>query len=155
MRSFQEHGFTHFTGVPCSLLKGLFKLLEAPRFAGCYLPAPREDSAVGVASGLTLAGAKTLVLMQNSGLGYSLNVITSFTLIYDMHLPLVVSWRGHGGNDAVEHDVIGRELTNLLDVFDLPWTVLDPQAPKDSADAFLKQYDGGRRTAVLIVKEGV
>ncbi|KIZ14382.1 hypothetical protein SNA_35390 [Streptomyces natalensis ATCC 27448] len=155
MQSFLDRGFTHFTGVPCSLLKGLFRILESPQCPARYLPAPREDTAVGVASGLTLAGSKAVVLMQNSGLGYSLNVLTSFTLIYDVHLPLVVSWRGHDGNDAVEHDVIGRELTHLLDVFDLPWTVLDPQAPQQSVDAFLKQHDGGRRTAVLIVKEGV
>lgn len=155
MRSFFDHGFMSFTGVPCSLLKGLFRILEDPQCPARYLPAPREDSAVGVASGLTLAGSTTVVLMQNSGLGYSLNVLTSFTLVYDVHLPLVVSWRGHDGNDAVEHAVIGRELTRLLDVFHLPWTVLDPDAPQQSVDAFLKQYDGGRRTAALIVKEGV
>ncbi len=155
MRTFLDQGYTHFTGVPCSLLKGMFRILDAPDFPGRYLPAPREDTAVGVASGLTLAGKKSLVLMQNSGLGYSLNVLTSFTLIYDVHLPLVVSWRGHDGNDAVEHDVIGRELTSLLDVFDLPWTVLDNRAPERSAEEFLGLHDGGRRTAVLIVKEGV
>ncbi|MEU2995564.1 hypothetical protein ABZ772_35770 [Streptomyces griseoincarnatus] len=93
--------------------------------------------------------------MQNSGLGYSLNVLTSFNLIYDVHLPIVVSWRGHDGNDAVEHDVIGRELTLLLDVFGIPWTVLDNEYPEDSAEAFLKQYDSGRSTAVLIVREGI
>ncbi|WOX10316.1 thiamine pyrophosphate-binding protein [Streptomyces sp. N50] len=148
-------GHSHFTGVPCSLLKGLFRLLEEPGCAATYIPAAREDSALGVASGLAVAGARPVVLMQNSGLGYSLNVLTSFNLIYDVHLPIIVSWRGHDGNDAVEHDVIGRELTRLLDVFGLPWTVLDNQRPEDSVDAFLKQYDSGRSTAVLIVREGV
>ncbi|MEV6676198.1 hypothetical protein AB0N09_04925, partial [Streptomyces erythrochromogenes] len=31
--------------------------------------------------------------VQNSGLGYSLNVLTSLNLIYDLHVPLIVSWR--------------------------------------------------------------
>ncbi|NEB00674.1 thiamine pyrophosphate-binding protein [Streptomyces sp. SID13726] len=153
--AFVARGHTHFTGVPCSLLKGFFRLLEQPGSPAVYLPAPREDSALGVASGLAVAGAHPVVLMQNSGLGYSLNVLTSFNLIYDVHLPLVVSWRGHDGNDAVEHDVIGRELTRLLDVFGLPWTVLDNDRPEDSVEAFLKQYDSGRSTAVLIVREGI
>ncbi|WP_257141817.1 thiamine pyrophosphate-dependent enzyme [Streptomyces sp. sk226] len=39
--------------------------------------------------------------MQNSGLGYSLNVLTSLNLIYDLHVPLIVSRRGHDGNDAL------------------------------------------------------
>ncbi|MEV7468327.1 hypothetical protein AB0O20_17760 [Streptomyces kronopolitis] len=93
--------------------------------------------------------------MQNSGLGYSLNVLTSFNLIHDIHLPLVVSRRGHDGNDAVEHDVIGRELPELLDVFGLPWTVLDPQDPRRAVRKCLEQYDGGRRSSVLVVREGV
>jgi phosphonopyruvate decarboxylase len=152
---FLAQGYSHFTGVPCSLLKGFFRLLEDPEFPAAYIPAPREDSALGVASGLAVAGARPIVLMQNSGLGYSLNVLTSFNLIYDVHLPIVVSWRGHDGNDAVEHDVIGRELTRLLDVFGIPWTVLDNEHPESSAEAFLKQYDSGRSTAVLIVREGI
>lgn len=155
VNSLIEHGFTHYTGVPCSLLKGIFRVLESPDTAAHYLPAPREDTALGVASGLAVAGAKPVVLMQNSGLGYSLNVLTSFNLIYDVHLPLVVSWRGHDGNDAVEHDVIGRELTRLLDVFALRWTVLDNDAPAQSVEKFLDLHDGGRHTAALIVREGV
>ncbi|GAA2391813.1 hypothetical protein GCM10010420_15180 [Streptomyces glaucosporus] len=155
LNAFLTRGHSHFTGVPCSLLKGFFRLLEDPGFPAVYIPAPREDSALGVASGLAVAGARPIVLMQNSGLGYSLNVLTSFNLIYDVHLPIVVSWRGHDGNDAVEHDVIGRELTRLLDVFGIPWTVLDNEHPEDSAEAFLKQYDSGRSTAVLIVREGI
>ncbi|MFK0292673.1 thiamine pyrophosphate-binding protein [Streptomyces sp. NPDC090442] len=155
VREFLDQGFSHFTGVPCSLLKGIFRYLESPASPATYLPAPREDSALGVASGLAVAGERPVVLMQNSGLGYSLNVLTSFNLIYDVHLPLVVSWRGHDGNDAVEHDVIGRELPRLLDVFDLPWTVLDPQAPRRSVRECLAHHDGGRRTSVLVVREGV
>ncbi|MEU8779616.1 thiamine pyrophosphate-binding protein [Streptomyces sp. NPDC048606] len=150
-----SHGATHFTGVPCSLLKGLFRLLESAERPAAYLPAPREDTALGTASGLALAGARPVVLMQNSGLGYSLNVLTSFNLIYDVHLPLIVSWRGHDGNDAVEHDVIGRELPRLLDVFGLPWTVLDPDRPAESTEEFLAAHDSGRRTSVLVVREGI
>jgi len=159
VRAFADHGHTHFTGVPCSLLKGVFKVLEGPATELTeglrYLSAPREDSAIGVATGLAVSGAKPVVLMQNSGLGYSLNVLTSLNLIYDVHVPLVVSWRGHDGNDAVEHDIIGRELTNLLDVFDLRWTLFDPADSYASVERCLAKGEGGRFTPVLIVKQGV
>lgn len=159
VRAFVERGHTCFSGVPCSLLKGAFRELEAPspdladRFA--YVPAPREDSALGLAVGWSVAGFKPVVLMQNSGLGYCLNVLTSLNLIYNVHIPLVVSWRGHDGNDAVEHDVIGRELTNLLDVFGLRHRVLDPGDIAGSVEACLKESLEGTRTSVLIVKEGI
>lgn len=156
LRAFADAGHTHATGVPCSLLKGVFRLLEDEHFdTPRYLPAPREDSALGAAVGLAVAGARPFVLMQNSGLGYCLNVLTSLCLIYDVHIPLVVSWRGHDGNDAVEHDVIGRELTRLLDVFGLPWTVFDSASPAASVEKALAAGDEIRRTPVLIVKEGI
>jgi sulfopyruvate decarboxylase subunit alpha len=155
LSAFLDKGFAHFIGVPCSLLKGLFRSMEDPCFPAVYMHAHREDTALGVASGIAVAGGRPVVLMQNSGLGYSLNVLTSFNLIYDVHLPLVVSWRGHDGNDAVEHDVIGREFTRLLDVFALPWTVLDDRRPRRSTDAFVERFVADRRTSVLIVREGV
>jgi phosphonopyruvate decarboxylase len=159
VRAYVEAGRTWFTGVPCSLLARTFAVLDAPERAGLdgrltYVPAPREDSAVGVASGLAVAGSAPVVLMQNSGLGYCLNVLTSFTLIYDVHLPLVVSWRGHDDKDAVEHDVIGRELTGLLDLFGIARTELDLADPAGSVRRSLDLMDGGRRTSALLVKAG-
>ncbi len=148
-------GFTHATGVPCSLLSALFAEVDSPASPLAYIPAVREDTALGVASGLTVAGKLPLVMMQNSGLGYCLNVITSFNLIYEVNLALVVSWRGFEGKDAVEHDVIGRTLTDLLDVLDIPWVVLDSERSGDSVRAFLDNFDHGRRTSVLIVKDGL
>jgi sulfopyruvate decarboxylase subunit alpha len=154
-----HHGVTHATGVPCSYLKGLFSLLEAgPEQAGGirYTPAPREDTALGLASGLAIGGARPVVLMQNSGLGYSLNVLTSFNLIYDVPFLLIVSWRGCPGSaDAVEHDVIGARLTELLDVFDLPYEILDHADPGATVDTCLKLLADTNRPTVLIVRDGV
>lgn len=160
LHSLVDHGYTLATGVPCSLLNGAFRLLEEsdgdPRLAGLrYLPAPREDSAVGVASGAVVAGERAVVLMQNSGLGYCLNVLTSFNLIYDVPVLLIVSWRGHDGNDAVEHDVIGAELLRLLDLFRLPHTLLDPADPAGSVSHVIDQMDKEQRCAVLVVREGI
>jgi sulfopyruvate decarboxylase subunit alpha len=120
-----------------------------------YLPAPREDSAIGVASGAAVAGERCVVLMQNSGLGYSLNVLTSFNLIYDVPVLLVVSWRGRDGRDAVEHDVIGRELLNLLDLFDIPHTTLDGAQPAASVATAVRLMEERQRAAALVVSEGI
>jgi phosphonopyruvate decarboxylase len=154
-----DSGFTLATGVPCSLLSGAFAILENPGDEDSrvprYLPAPREDSAIGVASGAVVAGERAVVLMQNSGLGYSLNVLTSFNLIYDVPVLLIVSWRGHGGTDAVEHDVIGRELLHLLDVFALPHTILDHADPSGSVREAVRLMDERQCCSVLVVREGI
>jgi sulfopyruvate decarboxylase subunit alpha len=160
LRALIEQRFRLATGVPCSLLRGLFAQLEDPdstaRQAGLrYLAAPREDSALGVASGAAVAGERAVVLLQNSGLGYCLNVLTSFNLIYQVPVLLIVSWRGHDDTDAVEHDVIGRQLLPLLELFELPHQLLDPDDPAGSVHAAVAKMDRARRCAALLVTEPV
>jgi phosphonopyruvate decarboxylase len=70
-----HHGFDFFTGVPCSLIEDLIAVLETGRAP--YVAAVREDSAVGVAAGAWLGGRRPVVLMQNTGLGTSLNALAS------------------------------------------------------------------------------
>lgn len=160
LRALADRRFRLATGVPCSLLRGLFAQLEDPdsaaRRAGLrYLPAPREDSALGVASGAAVAGERAVVLLQNSGLGYCLNVLTSFNLIYQVPVLLIVSWRGHDDTDAVEHDVIGRQLLPLLELFGLPRLVLDPADPAGCVHTAIDLMEQAHRCAALLVTEPV
>jgi len=120
-------GFDLFTGVPCSLLKGLLAELEA-REDVRYLPAPREDQALGVAAGAALGGKSPVVLMQNSGLGVSLNALVSLQCMYQLPTLLLVTWRGYGGQDAPEHVVMGPRTPSLLESFGVPHRALLPAA---------------------------
>src|SRR3989338_1654759 len=88
----RAEGFNFFTGVACSLLASLIRQLEEKEPK--YIPAAREDLAVGLASGAYLAGKWPVVLMQNSGLGYCLNALTSLNLIYKIPMLIVVGFRG-------------------------------------------------------------
>ncbi|MCF2132231.1 hypothetical protein L1I79_38335 [Strepomyces sp. STD 3.1] len=154
-----ENNYTHFTGVPCSLLKGIFSLLESnevtERHGISFTPAIREDSALGVASGMYLGGKKSVVLMQNSGLGYSLNVLTSFNLIYDLPILLLISWRGAYGNDAVEHDIIGAKLTNLLDSVEIPHKEFDNNRPEELIAETLSLIEETNRPVALLIKDEI
>lgn len=108
----KDLGFDFFTGVPCSLLGGIIDALGEE-----YIPAVREDTALGMAAGAYLGGRKPCVLMQNSGLGYSLNVLTSLNMIYDIPVLMLVSFRGFGGKDAPEHLVMGRHCVEMIETF--------------------------------------
>jgi len=109
----QDVGFDFFTGVPDSTLGGIIATLIERRV---YIPAVREDEAVGLAAGAYMGGRIPAVLMQNSGLGTSLNALISLNLIYLQPCLLLVSWRGHDGTDAPEHLVMGQVMTKLLDL---------------------------------------
>jgi len=113
----ENAGFDFFTGVPCSLVGGLIAELERREK---YLGETREDAALGVAAGAYLAGRLPVVVMQNSGLGVSLNALGSLHAIYELPVLLVITWRGYRGQDAPEHLVMGEVLPRLLDLFAVP-----------------------------------
>ena len=112
-------GVEYVAGVPCSYLKKLFAgCQQLP--ASVFLPAVREDHAVAACAGAWLGGRLPLAAMQNSGLGYCLEVLTSLHLMYRVPLPMVVSDRGDE-QDFEEHRILGQRTRALFDLFAIPW----------------------------------
>ncbi len=137
--------------MPCSLLGGAIALLERQ---GEYLPAVREDLAIGYAAGAALAGRKAVVWMQNSGLGVSANALASLADLYEIPLLLVVSWRGCDA-DAPEHALSGAITRDLLGLLGIPTWVLEAgrlEAQILEADAELERT---RKPAALLVRRGL
>src|SRR5436309_13530318 len=120
----QDVGFDFFTGVPDSTLGGIIATLIERRV---YIPAVREDEAVGMAAGAFMGGKVPVVLMQNSGLGTSLNALISLNLIYLQPCLLLISWRGHDGKDAPEHLVMCQVNRSLLDLVRIPHRTVGPK----------------------------
>jgi len=119
----EAQGYDFFSGVPCSLMESVISALEShPRLP--YVPAVREDVAVGLAAGAWLAGRAPMVLMQNSGLGTSLNALVSLSLMYRLPALLLVTWRGFQGKDAPEHLLMGEISPSLLGLIGIPHRVL-------------------------------
>lgn len=68
----KSYGFNMFSGVPCSFLKSLinYAINECD-----YIAAANEGDAVSIAAGAFIGGKKSVVLMQNSGLGNAVLVV--------------------------------------------------------------------------------
>ena len=152
VQALQDIGFNFFTGVPDSILGGIIATLMERRL---YTPAVREDEAVAMAAGAYMAGKVPAVLMQNSGLGTSLNTLISLNLIYQQPCLLIISWRGFQGKDAPEHLVMGQTMTQLLDTVRIQHrTFSESTAVEDlkwTAETFMKQ----RIPVALLLKKGV
>lgn len=150
-----SRGYDFFTGVPCSLLGGLFRVLEDDPERD-YVSATREDCAIGLAAGAWLAGRRAVVMMQNSGLGVSVNALASLNEIYEIPCLIVVSWRGEGGNDAPEHIRMGAVTRELLSTLEIPWAVAEKGAAFGPVvDRLEAEMEKSRRPAALIVPKGV
>jgi phosphonopyruvate decarboxylase len=149
----RESGVDFFCGVPCSLLKGLVAELEKD---SAYVSATREDSALGIAAGAFFGGKHPMVLMQNSGLGVSVNAIASLHWLYELPVLLVISWRGEDRTDAPEHWMMGEIMSPLLDLMEVQRRIVAPDQPMSAHVAWARaELDRTRRPVALIVPAGV
>jgi phosphonopyruvate decarboxylase len=149
-----RHGFDFYTGVPCSLVEDLIAALER-RPDAPWLPAVREDVAVGMAAGAWLGGRRPVVVMQNSGLGTSLNALASLSLMYGFPALLIVTWRGYAGRDAPEHILMGEITPKLLDLLGIPQRVVSGASIAEDLAWARREMDAREIPVALVVPPGV
>ena len=149
-----EQGFDFFTGVPCSILKGVINHLSEDLDIP-YIPGTREDEAIGIATGAYLAGKKPVVLMQNSGLGNSIGTLASLVLLYEIPLLLLISWRGYQGKDAPEHLIMGKATVKLLEDIGVPTQILPKEKAEETISDAVKIMEERSLPTAIIVRRGV
>lgn len=118
----KERGFNFYTGVPCSFLKYLinYAINECT-----YVMAANEGDAVATAAGGSLAGQKSVVLMQNSGLTNATSPLTSLNYTFQIPVLGFVSLRGEPGlGDEPQHELMGTITEKMLDLMEVKWDYL-------------------------------
>lgn len=130
----KNSGYDFYSGVPCSFLKDLINYA----INSCeYVMAANEGDAVATCAGAQIAGRKTVVLMQNSGLGNAVSPLTSLNQIFKIPVLGFVSLRGEPGvSDEPQHDLMGVITSGMLDTMKIKNEVLS----NDPAEA-LKQLN--------------
>src|SRR3954469_11016913 len=106
-------GFDFYTGVPCSYLTPLINGVLSSR-ALRYVGAASEGEAVAIAAGAWLAGRRTVVMCQNSGLGNAVNPLTSLNAAFNIPTLFITTWRGQPGvPDEPQHVLMGQITQDL------------------------------------------
>ena len=112
----KANGFDFFTGVPCSFLTPLINATIEDANS-TYVAAASEGEAVAIASGAWLAGRKTAVMFQNSGLGNAINPLTSLNYPFRIPTLIICTWRaGPGLKDEPQHELMGEITPALFDI---------------------------------------
>ncbi|MCX4902784.1 phosphonopyruvate decarboxylase [Streptomyces sp. NBC_00878] len=148
----QDYRF--FSGVPCSRLAGLVSVLSGHE--GRYVPAANEGAALAVAAGARMAGTRSAVLIQNSGLGNLVNPLTSLALAYEIPVLIVVSLRGWPvGTDEPQHSVMGRTTESTAGLYGVPSMLLEPSpASLEEALACAREAEATGKPYFLLVPKG-
>jgi phosphonopyruvate decarboxylase len=126
-----KYDLSFFTGIPDSTFKEWMKfIVDKDENVLKNLIACNECEAVALAAGYHLATNKVgVVYMQNSGLGKTVNPLTSLCDpdIFSIPILLMVGWRGEPGKvDAPQHKKMGKITLPLLEALQIPYWILEP-----------------------------
>ena len=152
----KARGLTFFSGVPDSTFGDAYNyMVNDPEIR--YVPAVREDVALGVASAAFFSGGLGGVMMQNSGIGNIINPLTSFSLMYKVPVLLIIGWRGYGGppNDAPENWIIGVKTPEILELLGVPCEIMDPEDLGSGLDRLLGKIRQDSVPGALLVRAGM
>lgn len=124
-----------FAGVPDSLLKNICAAITDRFSEKEHVITANEGSAVALAAGYYLATEEVpLVYMQNSGLGNTVNPLTSLAVpdVYGIPMLLMIGWRGEPGvKDEPQHVKKGRITIPLIETMGIPYFIL----PEEDCEA--------------------
>ncbi len=140
-----NRGFNFYTGTPCSYLKPIINYVMS-NAAFSFVNAANEGDAIGLACGAALAGKKSVVMFQNSGLGNAVNPLISLTHTFKIPALLIVTLRGEpgGSKDEPQHELMGKITTDLLETMQIGWSYF-PQSREEiesvleKSEVFMKE----------------
>src|SRR5882672_9729582 len=113
-------GSRHVVYVPDNPLSHVLRILRESFSDVRTTLATREEEAFGIAAGLYLGGAWPTVMLQSSGLGNSLNALTSLLVPYRIPMLIVISMRGDDGEWNAAQTPMGRAVRPILAAIGIP-----------------------------------
>ena len=117
-------GINFVVSVPCANLKKLLNLMDEDENIR-HVPVTREEEGFGICAGAYMGGMKPAILMQNSGLGNSVNVLTSLNKLYKFPILMIISHRGTFGEGVYGQIPMSKATTKVLDSLDLTYHKVD------------------------------
>ena len=136
--------------VPCINLQQLLHQVEDDQEI-IHIPVTREEEGVGLCAGAWMGGRKPALIMQNSGLGNSINALASLDFLYDIPLLMIISHRGCEGETIAGQVPMGSLTPKLLDSMEIPFFSPKPAGAEQTvAQAWSLAASRKRPVAVLL-----
>jgi sulfopyruvate decarboxylase alpha subunit len=115
----QQQDIRFYVSFPDKWLVPLLQILESDPTV-THLPATIEREALGLAVGAQLAGMRSALVMQNSGIGNLLNDWASLAHNYALPVPWIVSDRGSTGEQVTTQMIWHSRLRAVLEAVQIP-----------------------------------
>jgi len=112
-------GADFFLSVPCKLLANMITILENDKDI-YYSAIPREEEGMGICAGAYLGNKLPCIMMQNTGIGNSVNSIVSLLQLYQMPVVFLISYRGTPGEPVGAQAGMANVTEDILNTLRIP-----------------------------------
>ena len=133
----KDAGINFIVSVPCVNLTKLLNMIDEDENI-THIPVTREEEGIGLCAGAYLGGMKTAILMQNSGLGNSINALKSLTELYEFPLIMIMSHRGTEGENICGQVPMGQSTPRILEAMD--FSFLKPETPEKAYEDVVNSW---------------
>ena len=146
----KEEGIYFVVSVPCINLKELIPMVDADPDI-IHVPVTREEEGIGICAGAYMGGKKPALLMQNSGLGNSINALASLNRLFGIPILMIISHRGVEGEPICAQVPMGEKTPPLLETMDIPYFNPCLEGTRETiAKAMKVAYEDKTPVAVLL-----
>ena len=147
----KDIGIDFIVSVPCVNLSKILNMIdEDPEII--HIPVTREEEGIGICAGAYLGGKRPAILMQNSGLGNSINALKSLMELYEFPLIMIMSHRGTEGESICGQVPMGESTPRILEAMDFRF--FKPGNPEAAYDAIRESWelseDEGKPVSILL-----
>ncbi len=131
----KKGGVNFYLSVPCKLLANMIKILEKDQGI-FYSSVPREEEGMGICAGAYLGNKLPCIMMQNTGIGNSVNSIVSLLQLYQMPVVLLISYRGTPGEPVGAQGGMASVTEDILNTLRIPMLHCNTDEDLDKISTF-------------------
>lgn len=138
-----------YVSFPDKWLGPLLQGLDADPEA-LHVPATIEREALGIAVGAQLAGMRSALVMQNSGIGNLLNDWASLAYNYGIAVPWIVSDRGSTGEQVMTQTIWHGRLPAILEAVRIPVRSFTTESALPDLETFIQDGYAARQCVAAL-----
>ena len=134
--------------LPCNKLNALMK--QVPDDVE-VMNITRESVGLGLCFGRSLAGRRSAMMIQNTGLGNLITELYTMQKLYQEGLPIFVSWRGHYKEPIEAQVILGNKIEDLLKAIDVEYRILRCAEDIDAMEKDVAECFSGNKVRVFLL----
>jgi sulfopyruvate decarboxylase subunit alpha len=133
----KKAGINFVVSLPCINLGKVLELIDKDDEL-IHVPVTREEEGFGICAGAFLGGKNCSILMQNSGLGNSVNAIASLYKLYNFPLLMVMSHRGTLNEKISAQIPMGKATPKILNSLNISYFY--PKTPEEAFSTIINAW---------------